>query len=88
MSLPSVLNLQLKRFEYDPYRDENYKVNDWSVHFTCACASSFRACSYEFPLELDLTPFVADAVPGANVYILHSILVHSGTRFAAACRRT
>ena len=28
ISLPTVLHLQLKRFEYDPYRDMNYKIND------------------------------------------------------------
>ncbi|KAL0031727.1 hypothetical protein WJX79_003396 [Trebouxia sp. C0005] len=65
---PPVLQLQLKRFEYDFQRDMMVKIND----------------RYEFPDELDLDvddgKFLA---PGAdrsvrNLYKLHSVLVHSG----------
>ncbi|KAG9134676.1 hypothetical protein Leryth_001003 [Lithospermum erythrorhizon] len=65
---PPVLQLQLKRFEYDFIRDAMVKVND----------------RYEFPLELDLdredgkylSPNADRSV--RNLYLLHSVLVHSG----------
>lgn len=41
-SLPPVLHLQLKRYDYDWMRDTEVKIND----------------HYEFPLELDLSEFV------------------------------
>jgi len=44
-SLPPVLHLQLKRYNYDWMRDIEVKVND----------------RFEFPLELDLTEFVEGA---------------------------
>ncbi|XP_074282078.1 ubiquitin C-terminal hydrolase 12 isoform X1 [Silene latifolia] len=68
LDFPPVLQLQLKRFEYDFMRDTMVKVND----------------RYEFPLQLDLDrddgKYLA---PGAdrsvrNLYTLHSVLVHSG----------
>ncbi|KNA18760.1 hypothetical protein SOVF_067780 isoform B [Spinacia oleracea] len=68
LDFPPVLQLQLKRFEYDFVRDTMVKIND----------------RYEFPLELDLDrengKYLA---PGAdksvrNLYTLHSVLVHSG----------
>lgn len=66
LTLPPVLQLQLKRFEYDPTRDAMCKVHD----------------RYEFPIELDLSDFMhppdgAAAAPPA-AYRLHSVLVHSG----------
>eukprot|EP00455_Lapot_gusevi_P024709 TRINITY_DN2577_c0_g1_i7.p1 TRINITY_DN2577_c0_g1~~TRINITY_DN2577_c0_g1_i7.p1 ORF type:complete len:598 (+),score=207.85 TRINITY_DN2577_c0_g1_i7:135-1928(+) len=66
LKFPPILQMQLKRFEYDPYRDAMVKINE----------------RFEFPTELDLTPFLAN-VEGADrsvppVYILHSVLVHSG----------
>ncbi|KAG0226956.1 hypothetical protein BGW42_003276 [Actinomortierella wolfii] len=67
-SLPPVLHLQLKRFEYDIERDMMVKIND----------------RHEFPLEIDLAEFVADgeekqkAGPNGYVYSLHGVLVHSG----------
>ena len=36
VSLPPVLHLHLKRFEYDPYRDAMVKVNDRLVCVICA----------------------------------------------------
>ncbi|OQR93624.1 ubiquitin carboxyl-terminal hydrolase 12 [Achlya hypogyna] len=62
-ALPPVLNIQLKRFEYDPLRDGMVKVHD----------------RFEFPKRLDLTEYLPVANDGpAPVYHLHSILVHSG----------
>ncbi|GLJ15872.1 hypothetical protein SUGI_0262060 [Cryptomeria japonica] len=68
IDFPPVLQLQLKRFEYDFMRDTMVKIND----------------RYEFPLELDLdrengkylSPDADRSVK--NLYILHSVLVHSG----------
>ncbi|KAM0883676.1 hypothetical protein ACQ4PT_031462 [Festuca glaucescens] len=65
---PPVLQLQLKRFEYDFTRDTMVKIND----------------RYEFPLQLDLdrdnrkylSPEADKSV--RNLYTLHSVLVHSG----------
>ncbi|KAF9301521.1 hypothetical protein BGZ74_006608 [Mortierella antarctica] len=67
-SLPPVLHLQLKRFEYDIERDAMVKIND----------------RHEFPLEIDLAEFVAEgeekrkAGPHGFNYTLHGVLVHSG----------
>ncbi|XP_020097191.1 ubiquitin carboxyl-terminal hydrolase 12-like isoform X1 [Ananas comosus] len=68
IDFPPVLQLQLKRFEYDFMRDTMVKIND----------------RYEFPLQLDLdrdngkylSPDADRTV--RNVYTLHSVLVHSG----------
>ncbi|KFH73362.1 ubiquitin thiolesterase [Podila verticillata NRRL 6337] len=67
-TLPPVLHLQLKRFEYDIERDAMVKIND----------------RHEFPLEIDLAEFVAEGEEkrkagshGFN-YTLHGVLVHSG----------
>ncbi|KAK6126581.1 hypothetical protein DH2020_039692 [Rehmannia glutinosa] len=68
IDFPPVLQLQLKRFEYDFMRDTMVKIND----------------RYEFPLELDLdrdngkylSPEADRSV--RNLYMLHSVLVHSG----------
>ncbi|KAL0752236.1 hypothetical protein Bca101_034239 [Brassica carinata] len=68
IDFPPVLQLQLKRFEYDFMRDTMVKIND----------------RYEFPLELDLdrengkylSPDADKSV--RNLYTLHSVLVHSG----------
>ena len=63
--LPPVLQLQLKRFEYDSVQDGMQKLND----------------RYEFPLELDLSGFVhapSGNPPPDGLYALHSVLVHSG----------
>ncbi|KAI3458748.1 hypothetical protein Pfo_015411 [Paulownia fortunei] len=68
IDFPPVLQLQLKRFEYDFVRDTMVKIND----------------RYEFPLQLDLdrengkylSPEADRSV--RNLYTLHSVLVHSG----------
>ncbi|PHT31660.1 Ubiquitin carboxyl-terminal hydrolase 12 [Capsicum baccatum] len=68
IDFPPVLQLQLKRFEYDFARDTMVKIND----------------RYEFPLQLDLdrengkylSPDADRSV--RNLYTLHSVLVHSG----------
>ncbi|CAA6667135.1 unnamed protein product [Spirodela intermedia] len=68
IDFPPVLQLQLKRFEYDFLRDTMVKIND----------------RYEFPLQLDLdrengkylSPEADRSV--RNLYTLHSVLVHSG----------
>ncbi|XP_024541323.1 ubiquitin carboxyl-terminal hydrolase 13 isoform X1 [Selaginella moellendorffii] len=68
VDFPPVLQLQLKRFEYDFVRDTMVKIND----------------RYEFPLQLDLdkengkylSPDADRSV--RNLYSLHSVLVHSG----------
>lgn len=67
LSFPPVLQLQLKRFEYDCQREMMVKVND----------------RLEFPTTLDLTEYKDQEVtPDENdppLYKLHSVLVHSGT---------
>ncbi|CAO3638238.1 unnamed protein product [Mucor fragilis] len=63
-SLPPVLHLQLKRFEYDMMRDMMVKIND----------------RHEFPTDIDLEPYLsenADKSQG-HKYVLHGVLVHSG----------
>ncbi|XP_068340698.1 ubiquitin C-terminal hydrolase 12-like isoform X1 [Pyrus communis] len=68
IDFPPVLQLQLKRFEYDFMQDTTVKIND----------------RYEFPLQLDLdrengkylSPESDKSV--RNLYTLHSVLVHSG----------
>ncbi|KAK7393143.1 hypothetical protein VNO78_21621 [Psophocarpus tetragonolobus] len=67
IDFPPVLQLQLKRFEYDFTRDTMVKIND----------------RYEFPLQLDLdrdngkylSPEADKSI--RNLYTLHSVLVHS-----------
>ncbi|KAF9172197.1 hypothetical protein BGX20_006156 [Mortierella sp. AD010] len=67
-TLPPVLHLQLKRFEYDIERDAMVKIND----------------KHEFPLDIDLADFVAEgeekakAGPDGFKYTLYGVLVHSG----------
>ncbi|XP_060968980.1 ubiquitin C-terminal hydrolase 12-like isoform X3 [Cannabis sativa] len=68
IDFPPVLQLQLKRFEYDFIRDTMVKIND----------------RYEFPLQLDLdredgkylSPDADRSI--RNLYTLHGVLVHSG----------
>ncbi|TFK29868.1 ubiquitin carboxyl-terminal hydrolase 5 [Coprinopsis marcescibilis] len=63
-SFPPVLQLQLKRFEYDIQRDAMVKIND----------------RHEFPFEIDLDEFLDPAADRSQpwVYKLHGVLVHSG----------
>jgi ubiquitin carboxyl-terminal hydrolase 7 len=63
-SFPEVLNLQLKRFQYDVERDAMMKIND----------------RYEFPETFDASPYLSEEADKSEPYIyqLHSVLVHSG----------
>ncbi|KAM3435866.1 hypothetical protein NHJ13734_005366 [Beauveria thailandica] len=63
-SFPDVLNLQLKRFEYDIQRDMMMKIND----------------RYEFPDVFDAAPYLNDDADRSEpwTYQLHGVLVHSG----------
>lgn len=63
-SFPDVLNLQLKRFQYDVERDAMMKIND----------------RYEFPETFDASPYLSEEADKSEPYIyqLHSVLVHSG----------
>ncbi|EEY57423.1 ubiquitin-specific protease, putative [Phytophthora infestans T30-4] len=68
LTFPPVLNIQLKRFEYDAMRDGMVKVHD----------------RFEFPKTLVLDEFISkdktktDAQSPSFIYHLHSVLVHSG----------
>ncbi|KAJ2719750.1 ubiquitin-specific protease ubp15 [Coemansia sp. Benny D115] len=63
-SFPPVLQLQLKRFEYDYRRDAMVKIND----------------RHEFPRSIDLSDFLSDEADRSMPwdYVLHGVLVHSG----------
>ncbi|MCJ1310532.1 hypothetical protein MMC25_004196 [Agyrium rufum] len=63
-SFPSILHLQLKRFEYDMNRDAMMKVND----------------RYEFPEFFDASPYLSEEADKSESYVyqLHGVLVHSG----------
>ncbi|KAJ3029473.1 UNVERIFIED_CONTAM: hypothetical protein HDU68_012053 [Siphonaria sp. JEL0065] len=61
-SLPPVLFLQLKRFEYDIEKDSMVKIND----------------RYEYPSELNLDAFLETQPATPQNYWLYGVLVHSG----------
>jgi ubiquitin carboxyl-terminal hydrolase 7 len=63
-SFPSVLHLQLKRFEYDLETFAMTKVND----------------RHEFPEVFDAAPYLSENADKSEPYIyhLHGVLVHSG----------
>ncbi|KAJ2716966.1 ubiquitin-specific protease ubp15 [Coemansia spiralis] len=63
-SFPPVLQLQLKRFEYDFEQDAMVKIND----------------RHEFPPKIDLGEFLSDDADRSEpwTYALHGVLVHSG----------
>ncbi|KAL7419595.1 ubiquitin-specific protease ubp15 [Cryptotrichosporon argae] len=63
-SLPPVLHLQLRRFEYDMEKDALVKIND----------------RHEFPFEIDLEEFLDESADRSvsHKYKLHGVLVHSG----------
>lgn len=79
LQMPPVLNIQLKRYEYDPMRDGMFKIHD----------------RFEFPKMLVLDEFLQNeegldpspdhsftkdngTTKSKHVYHLHSVLVHSG----------
>eukprot|EP01101_Sappina_pedata_P002182 TRINITY_DN12439_c0_g1_i1.p1 TRINITY_DN12439_c0_g1~~TRINITY_DN12439_c0_g1_i1.p1 ORF type:complete len:1099 (+),score=421.81 TRINITY_DN12439_c0_g1_i1:26-3298(+) len=62
-SFPPILELQLKRFEYDPYKDANTKINQ----------------RFAFPVELDLSKYLKDEKDeGLTKYSLYGVLIHLG----------
>jgi len=61
-SLPPILSLHLKRFEFDLRSLERKKVND----------------RFEFPLELDVSGYMCNLTDSGATYHLHSIIVHEG----------
>lgn len=66
-TVPYVLNLQLKRFDYDWEREESIKFNDY----------------FEFPRVLNMAPFTeagidAEGDVSQNNYRLKGVVVHSG----------
>lgn len=61
-SLPPVLHLHLKRYEYDSLTNRLQKVND----------------KYAFPEVLDLNPYVESLVNKNYIYRLQGVLAHSG----------
>ncbi|CAG8626557.1 6372_t:CDS:10, partial [Cetraspora pellucida] len=63
-SFPSVLRIQLKRFEYNMQRDAIVKIND----------------SLEYPMEIDLQGYLSSDSDKSKPhnYLLHGVIVHSG----------
>ena len=64
VEFPPVLQLHLRRFEYDFEYDRNVKINS----------------KFEFPMEIDLDDYLAEDAPKdvRNHYELYGVLVHSG----------
>ncbi|CAO0799162.1 unnamed protein product [Mucor circinelloides] len=69
-TLPPVLQIQLKRFDYDMEEDAMVKIND----------------RHEFPAEIDLQPYHISREEQSQSqqspsfkYILHGVLVHTGS---------
>jgi hypothetical protein len=66
LELPPVLQLHLKRFEYDLTRFSLIKIDD----------------EFSFPAELDMQPYLhLSSAEHNTVYQLYAVLVHSGTAF-------
>jgi ubiquitin carboxyl-terminal hydrolase 7 len=65
VELPPILQLHLGRFQYNYDTDALEKIND----------------RFEFPLSIDLTPFIAKKKAGerVNFYDLYGVLVHAGS---------
>eukprot|EP01135_Chromosphaera_perkinsii_P004175 Nk52_evm82s270 gene=Nk52_evmTU82s270 len=61
-TFPPVLQLQLKRFEYDMMQDAMVKVNDRFEFFDRICLDDFLEKKEDTPAD----------------YVLHAVLVHSG----------
>ncbi|SCV67019.1 BQ2448_5665 [Microbotryum intermedium] len=89
-SFPPVLHLQLKRFEYDMQRDQNVKVgaprNSSSALMMGPVLTKGPRRSpqindrHEFPLEINLEPYLSEQADRSESYNykLHGVLVHSG----------
>ncbi|KAH7541842.1 hypothetical protein FEM48_Zijuj02G0010400 [Ziziphus jujuba var. spinosa] len=88
IDFPPVLQLQLKRFEYDFMRDTMVKelkeISTFTIHSNWENVVNVINDRYEFPMQLDLdrengkylSPDADRSV--RNLYTLHSVLVHSG----------
>jgi len=81
-SLPPVLHLQLKRYEYDVQRDAVVKVHIGSstgCFFGSNLTPKIRD-HLEFPLEIDLDEFLDETADRTEPckYKLYGIFVHSG----------
>jgi ubiquitin carboxyl-terminal hydrolase 7 len=65
MSFPDVLQLELKRYEYDFHRNTTVKIYD----------------RYEFPEVFDASPYLAEDADMSEswTYQLHGVLVHAGS---------
>ncbi|KAF0434881.1 cysteine proteinase [Gigaspora margarita] len=63
-SFPSVLRIQLKRFEYDLQKDTVVKIND----------------RLEYPLKIDLQKYLSSNNDKSNPhnYLLYGVIVHNG----------
>ena len=67
-TLPRVLMIVLKRFEFDYSKMTRYKLNDY----------------FEFPLELDMNKYTNDYINNKNTninnkYFLRGVVIHSGS---------
>jgi ubiquitin carboxyl-terminal hydrolase 7 len=62
VEFPPVLQLHLRRFEYDYDFDRNVKINS----------------RFEFPPVIDLAPYLAQRTDISQIYDLYGVLVHSG----------
>jgi len=81
-SLPPVLHLQLKCYEYDVQCDAMVKVHIASL-VGCLLGSNLTPendDSFEFPLEIDLGEFLDETADRTEPwkYKLYGVLVHSG----------
>ena len=65
LSFPSILMIQLRRFERDYEHNRNVKIND----------------KFEYPKEIDLDPYLSTSSDHSknNIYVLFAVLVHSGS---------
>ncbi|OBT71105.1 hypothetical protein VF21_09514 [Pseudogymnoascus sp. 05NY08] len=63
-AFPPVLHLQLKRFQYDISEDAMVKLDDF----------------FEFPEEIDLSPYLADNADRSEpwTYVIYGVVAHSG----------
>ena len=69
ISFPSVLMLQLKRFEFDYQKNQMNKIYD----------------KFEYYNEIDLNNYIESTngeIPTDEEFTLHSVVVHSGNAFA------
>ena len=84
-SLPPVLCLQLKRYEYNVQRDTIVRVRiiSWTGYWCGSNITPKINDRFEFPLEIDLDEFLDETADRTELwkYKLHSVLVHSGDTY-------